>query len=329
MQKWNRRRALTAGGALGAALLTGVGTARGAGTAHGAGPSTTRPGARPGPLEIVTGEDGFTFPSSAPRGTTTFRSVSTSATCGFIGLARLRGGHGEEAFSGLLRTIFTSQVPQETIRATRELMATAELFGGAAVHPGVVSYFTSELEPGRYLLLEYRDFQSDLGRNPAPGQEYVRTLTVRDGPRARADGAVGADSADGSGGTAGRPRCSATLRAVHTSEGPRFVLRGTARAGRPLRYVNSVPEQPDEAIIYRVDDDAVTEKDVQAFFDGTAPPPFAIASPLGTPPLSPGEGVTLTMPTEPGRYVAVSWVGSVKDAQPMARHGQHLLFRVR
>jgi hypothetical protein len=311
MQNWNRRRFLTTGAAAGAALLTG------AGTALGAGPPTVRLAAGGEPLEIVTGEDGFTYPTVAPPGPVTFETVSTSMTTGFVGLARLRDGYEEATFRELLRTIFSSQDPKETIRATHELMAASQLFGGAAVHPGITSHFTSELKPGRYLLLEYRDFQSDLGRNPPPGQEYVRTLTVPE---------KGASVADASGG----PRCTATLRALHTREGPRFVLRGRVRAGRPLRYVNSVPDQPDEAIIYRVEDDAVTREDVQAFFDGaTHTPPFSIKAPLGTPPLSPGENVTLTMPTEPGRYVAVSWVGSVEDAKPMAQHGQHLLFHVR
>ncbi|GAA2598146.1 hypothetical protein [Streptomyces axinellae] len=330
MQKWNRRRFLTTGAATGAALLTGA-----AGTASAATPPTVRPAGEGGspedgssedePLEIVTGEDGFTHPAVAPPGPVTFETVSTSMTTGFVGLARLRDGYDEAAFKQLLRTLFSSQVPAETIAATHELMAASRLFGGAAVHPGITSHFTAELEPGRYLLLEYRDFQSDLGRNPPPGQEYVRTLTVREDAAplvATADAGAGADAS-------GRPHCTATLRALHTRPGPRFVLRGRVRAGRPLRYVNSVPDQPDEAIIYRVADDGVTREDIQAFFDGaTRTPPFAIKAPLGTPPLSPGEGVTLTMPTEPGRYVAVSWVGSVEDAKPMAQHGQHLLFRV-
>ncbi|MEW2220414.1 hypothetical protein AB0939_14150 [Streptomyces sp. NPDC006990] len=308
MRNWNRRRFIAAGGAAAGAAL-----AAGAAPAHAAAPAQQAAACEP--LRIVTGEEDFVCPSTAPPGATVFQVTATSYRTGFLGLVRLRDGHEESAFRELLYALFSARTPQETIEATRGLMATAELYGGAAVHPGAVSYITPVLEPGSYLVLEYRDFQGPLGREPERGQEHVRTLTVTE-PVTATDAAAAAGSA-------------ATLTTRETAEGPRFELHGQPRAGSPVRCVNQVT-QPDEAIIYRVRDDSVTEEDVHAFFnsDMSMTPPFSIEAPLGTPPISPGGDIWVTMPTEPGRYVAASWVGSLEDGRPMAAHGQHLIFHV-
>ncbi|MDF4249971.1 twin-arginine translocation signal domain-containing protein [Streptomyces sp. WMMB303] len=308
MRNWNRRRFITAaGGAAGAALAAGAAPAHAAPRAQQAEACA--------PLRIVTGEEDFVCPSTAPPGASVFRVTATSFKTGFLGLVRLRDGHEEGAFRELLYALFSARTPQETIEATRGLMDTAELYGGAAVHPGAVSYITPVLEPGSYLVLEYRDFQGPLGREPERGQEHVRTLTVTEPVTGTA-----AAAATGS---------AATLTTRETAEGPRFELHGQPGAGSPVRCVNQVT-QPDEAIIYRVPDDSVTEEDVHAFFnsDMSMTPPFSIEAPLGTPPISPGGDLWVTMPTEPGRYVAASWVGSLEDGRPMAAHGQHLIFHV-
>ncbi|MCX4721569.1 hypothetical protein [Streptomyces virginiae] len=100
---------------------------------------------------------------------------------------------------------------------------------------GSQSSFTAWLPPGPYLILEYQDFEGPyIGRNPLPGGGYVSPLLVH--------------TADDTG--VGRPRPSATVTAVDTARGSRFVLEGHLRRDRPLRYVNAMPEQVDELAVY-------------------------------------------------------------------------------
>jgi hypothetical protein len=192
-------------------------------------------------------------------------------------------------------------------------MAAAELYGGGFTHVGTDTGYTVELDAGAYLLLEFLDFEGERGRDPAPGQEYVRRLTVRE---TRTDASPA-------------PPCATVIAVDVPGRGPRFALHGRVRPGRPLRYVNRMPDQVNELALYPITDDAVTEKDIQAFFDNTAPaPPFDISRQLGTPPLSSGRAITLTPPLTPGRYAAVTWVTSVRDARPLSAHGQHRILTV-
>ncbi|MEU5977600.1 hypothetical protein [Streptomyces sp. NPDC047315] len=263
-------------------------------------------------LHIVTGEDGFTSPAHAFAGPVAFQLRTTSMRTGHVGVARLRAGATEAQFRARLRRVFATE-GQDTIKAARALMATAELYGGGITHPGTDTRFTVPLPPGRYLVYEYLDFEGPRGRDPQPGQEHLRPLTVHP-PTAAVS----------------RPPC-ATLTAVDIpDQGPRFLLDGHAASGAPLRYVNRMQDQVDEAMFCPVTDDSVTEKDIQAFFDGTGgAPPFDLSKWLGTPPLSPGREVLLTMPLPPGRYAAITWVSSIHDARPLSMHGQHRIVVVR
>jgi hypothetical protein len=294
----SRRDVLTTAVVAGAALLGGAGFAQ------------AQPGCAQGaaaPLDIVTGEDGFTSPMWAPTGAVRFRLRTTSALTGVVGIARLREGATEAQFRARLRRIFETE-GQENIEAAQALVATAELYGGGVTHVGTDTEFTVPMKPGRYVVLEFLDFEGERGRDPEPGQEYLRPLTVR----GRTEDQTG------------KPAC-ATLTAVDIpGEGPRFVLRGEVVRGETLRYVNRMRNQVDEAVFYPITDDSVTEEDIQAFFDGAGgAPPFDMGRWLGTPPLSPGRDVFLDMPLAPGRYAAITWVTSIHDARPLGAHGQH------
>ncbi|MFI1400281.1 hypothetical protein [Streptomyces sp. NPDC020681] len=303
---WNRRGVLAAGAAAGVVALTGAARPKRSATVA-AGPLES------GPLEIVTGEDRFESPATAPAGAVTFRVRTTGPLTGTIGIAKLLDGATEAQFRARMRQVFAAEDPADVIRASRELMATADQLGGAAPHPGADSTFTLRLRPGAYLVLEYLDFAGGLGRQPAPGQEYVRPLIV--GTH---------DSGDRP------PRPCGTLTAFDGPAGaPRFALSGRILADQPLRYVNAMRDHVNEARLYPVVDDAVTEADVVAFFKtGTGVPPIDFAGGLGTPPLSSGREVTLRMPMRPGRYAVVSWVRSLIDAQPLTAQGQLLIVRV-
>ncbi|MEU7602966.1 twin-arginine translocation signal domain-containing protein [Streptomyces sp. NPDC041003] len=300
MSTWTRRGFLT------------VGTATGVVALIGAGPPSPR---RPEPLDIVTGEDGFSTPATAAAGAVTFRVRTTSGRTGIVGIARLRRGTGEAAFRRHLRDVFEKEDPKDVIQASKELMADAELFGGAMAVPGSQSSFTAWLPPGPYLLLEYKDFEGPyVGRDPLPGAEYVSPLLVHAAEHAGAGG----------------PRPSATVTAVDTGRGPRFVVDGRIQRGRPLRYLNAMRGQVDELAVYPLTDDSVTEADIQRFFQDPlhAPKPFDLAAQLGTPPLSPGRSAVIEMPLVQGRYALTSWVASMKDAQHLSAHGQVLIVTV-
>ncbi|MCX4695705.1 hypothetical protein [Streptomyces sp. NBC_01408] len=299
MSKWTRRRLLTAGAATGVVALIGA----------------AAPQRRPEPLDVVTGEDGFSAPVTATAGAVTFQVRTTSTRTGIVGVARLRPGIGEAAFRRHLRDVFEKEGPQDVIRASKDLMADAELLGGAMAVRGSQSSFTAWLRPGRYLVLEYKDFEGPyIGRNPLPGEEYVRPLLVH--------------AADDAG--AGGPRPSATVTAVDTARGPRFVLEGRIHRERPLRYVNAMRGQVDELAVYPLTDDSVTEAHIQAYFRDprNTPEPFDLATQLGTPPLSPGRSAVIEMPLDRGRYALTSWVTSMEDAQHLSAHGQVLIVTV-
>lgn len=298
MGTWSRRGVLAGGAMAGVGVLVGARTAP-----------------RPDVLDIVTGEHSFSAPRHAPAGPVGFRVRTTSTRTGIAGLARLRPGATEDRFRALARKVFATQ-GAEAIQAGRELMATAELFGGAMVHLGVTSTFTARLEPGRYLLFEYLDFEGERGRNPPPGLEHVRTLRVTGRPTEDTKG--------------GHPHPYAALTALDVpGEGPRFALRGRLPRGGTLKYTNRMRGQVNEAVLYPIEDDSVTTDDIQAFFDGApGPPPFNMTGVLGTPPLSPGESVTLRMPLKRGRYALVTWVTSMQDARPLSAHDQLLIVTV-
>ncbi|MFI1651053.1 hypothetical protein ACH4XT_29495 [Streptomyces avidinii] len=299
MSTWTRRGLLTAGTATGAVALIGAGS----------------PPRRRELLDIVTGEDGFSTPATSAAGAVTIRVRTTSTRTGIVGIVRLRRGIGEAAFRRHLRDVFEKESPGDVIQASENLMADAELFGGAMAVSGSQSSFTAWLPPGPYLVLEYKDFEGPyIGRNPLPGAEYVRPILVH--------------AADDDG--AGRPRPSATVTAVDTARGPRFVLEGRLRRDRSLRYVNAMRGQVDELAVYPLTDDSVTEADIQTFFQDPrhTPKPFDLAAQLGTPPLSPGRSAVIEIPLGQGRYALTSWVTSMKDAQHLSAHGQVLIITI-
>ncbi|WP_374777156.1 twin-arginine translocation signal domain-containing protein [Streptomyces sp. NBC_01310] len=313
MSKWTRRGLLTAGAVTGVAALIGAGP----------------PQRRPEPLDIVTGEDGFSAPATAAAGAATFRVRTTSTRTGIVGIARLRPGVAEAAFRRHLRDVFEKEDPKDVIRASGELMADAELLGGAMAVRGSGSSFTAALQPGRYLVLEYKDFEGPyIGRDPLPGQEYVRPLLVHAGDDSgarRPSPLVTAAAA-----AAAAATTTATVTAVDTARGPRFVLEGRIRRDRPVRCVNAMRGQVDELAVYPLTNDSVTEADIQGYFRAprNTPAPFDLAAQLGTPPLSPGRSAVIEMPLAPGRYALTSWVTSMKDAQHLSAHGQVLIVTV-
>ncbi|MER6996378.1 hypothetical protein [Streptomyces sp. NPDC000410] len=263
--------------------------------------------ARPAVAVTATADD-LVVPGSTRPGPATFQVSTTDATAGHVGLVRLREGASLAAFRAGLRKAFSDD-PAVVVEGNREVTAAAELLGGAVTLPGSPVTFSQVLRPGTYHLLEYRDFEN----NDLPtGQERVRTLTV-------------------SGAAYGRlPDAEATIVSQSVpGVGPRFEAPRTLRAGEPVRVVNAMCGQVNEAVFYKLFP-GKTDADVQEFF--TAPDwddlPFDPYANVGTPPLSPGRSTVLHAPLTPGDWALVTWVGSAVDGGKLAAQGMHTVITV-
>ncbi|WP_351225512.1 hypothetical protein [Streptomyces sp. NPDC002133] len=276
-------------------------------TAPAAGATPERAAARP-TVEVTTGDGGLAAPSTTRPGPVAFRVTATDVKSGHVGLVRLREGASPTAFRIGLRKAFSDE-PAEVVEGNREVTAQAELLGGALTLPGSPGSFTQVLRPGTYHLLEYRDFQDP---GVPTGQERIRTLTV-------------------SGAAHGRlPEAEATVvSGAVPGIGPRFRAPRTLRAGAPVRVVNTMRGQVNEAVFHKLFP-GKTDADVHRFF--TAPdwedPPFDPYANVGTPPLSPGRSTVIRMPLTPGDWALVTWVGSAVDGGKIAAQGMHTVITV-
>ncbi|GAB3955271.1 hypothetical protein [Streptomyces sparsus] len=261
-------------------------------------------------LDITITPDGLTAPATAPPGPVTFRTTTTDPGAGLVGLARLRDGVTWERFRDIQQRTLSSD-PAVVVQAEEDLLASADLLGGAVTHPGLPGSFSQRLEPGTYLLFEYFDLEN------APQPRY-RWLTV---------------TRTGSG-QALAP--TATLVSEEVSGEPRFTLRGTVRAGQPWRFVNRLPQE-NEAVFFPLPDN-VTETELESYFDAfgdngewpSEPPPFDTSKGVGSLPLTPRQSSVLQVPLTPGRYAVITWLKDATDGRTrLVQQGQYAIVEVR
>lgn len=193
--------------AVGATVLALIGSSGGAAADAG----TQAPPANV--VEVSSADTGFTAPDTASPGVAQFRMVTTSEGSGWIGLARLNAGVSWETFrANLAKTV--SDTPADVAAGSAALAKSATLLGGVVIHPGLPGALTQLLQPGRYVLFDYRFL--------APTDARYRFLTVTGSP--------GYSPLDFSG----------TLVATSVpGVGPRFSLLGEVRAGQPLLLHNA------------------------------------------------------------------------------------------
>ncbi|MFG3062669.1 hypothetical protein ACGFYM_29400 [Streptomyces sp. NPDC048231] len=251
-------------------------------------------------VDITSTAEGFTAPATTRPGLTTFHASTTQAGKGWIGLARLRDGKGWDDFLGALSRAL-SNTPSDVPQGAKDLDDTATLLGGLVIHPGQPGVFTQRLQPGRYLLFDYLAV--------GDAEPRYRWLTVT------------GDTVDQ--GLA--PTATIVSRNV-PGAGPRFEVRGTLRAGRPLQYVNEIPGQVNELLFVRIAD-GTTEAGLKAYFDsmpddGTFPPdsPFTSVS-LGSLHLSTGRSTVVQLPVERARYAALTWSKDATDGIKLVKKG--------
>lgn len=259
-------------------------------------------------VDLVSTADGFTAPAHTRSGLTTFRASTTQAGKGWIGLARLKDGAGWDDFLGALAGAL-SNTPSDVPQGAKDLNETATLLGGLVIQPGRPGAFTQHLDPGRYLLFDY------LAAGDA--EPRYRWLTV-------SGDAVAQGLA---------PTATIVSKNV-PGAGPRFEVRGTPRAGRPLRYVNEIPGQVNELIFVEIAE-GTTEAGLKAYFDampddGTFPPnsPFVSAG-LGSLHLSTGRSSVVRVPLESTRYAALTWSKDAKDGIKLVKKGLFTIVDVR
>ncbi|GAA2448655.1 hypothetical protein [Streptomyces glaucus] len=272
-----------------------------------AAPSTAAPGTRSvdtaeasHTMELSSTAEGFTAPASTRPGLTTFRASTTQPGRGWIGLARLKNGKGWDDFLDALSRAL-SNTPSDVPQGARDLDETATLLGGLVIHPGQPGSFTQRLYPGTYLLFDYLaagDAEPRYRWLTVTGDTVVQGLT---------------------------PTATVVAKNV-PGVGPRFEVRGTPRAGRPLRYVNEIPGQVNELLFVQIKE-GTTEADLKAYFDavpddGTLPPnsPFTSVS-LGSLHLSTGVSSVVQVPLERTRYAAITWSKSATDGIGLVKKG--------
>ncbi|GAA2999342.1 hypothetical protein [Actinokineospora diospyrosa] len=259
------------------------------------------------PLLISSTEDGLTAPDSATPGQRSFRSETTAAGVGWVGLARLADGVTWDRFRRDLQAVVSDE-QERIVKGMAALDGDAVLLGGAVIHPGRPGEFTAELVAGQHVLFDYPDTASD---NPAP---RYRSLTV-----------------EGSTQDSPVPDAAGTVRAVLTPDGPVFEVLGTPTAGQPLAFDNAMPRPYlAEAVVFPVADEVGAEELAEffnAFVDGSPEwppnPPFDLGLGCGTLPLSAGGRSVHRLAAGAGRHVVVNWLKDPTDGVRMAKRGQY------
>lgn len=251
-------------------------------------------------VTVTSTAEGLSAPASTRPGLTTFDASTTEAGKGWVGLARLKDGKGWDDFLGALSGAL-SNTPSEVPPGAAELDRTATLLGGLVIHPGQPGSFTQRLRPGRYLLFDYLTAGDAAPRH--------RWLTVAGTP---VDQGL-------------TPAATLVARNV-AGVGPRLEVRGTLRAGRPLRYVNEIPGQVNELLFVKIAE-GTTEAGLQAYFDslpedGSLPPdsPFTSLS-LGSLHLSTGRSSVVRVPLERDRYAVITWSKDATDGTRLVQKG--------
>lgn len=260
-------------------------------------------------LRITSTADSLRAPDSAQPGPTTFRAETTAGDSGWVGLARLHDGVSWEQFRVALKGTLSSD-PADIVEGSAELNRSADLLGGVVIHPGDPGFFTQRLRAGEYVLFDYKDIVRT-------AQPRHTELTVS----GRAQGDVA------------RPSATLVSRTV-PGVGPRFEVHGTVRGGKPVRFVNTMDEQINEAVFFPVGEE-VTRERLQRFFEsfgdnGEFPPnpPVDLASGLGTLPLTADESVDFRVPLEPGRYAVLTFIKDADDGVRLGAKGQYGIIRV-
>lgn len=195
-----------------------------------------------------------------------------------------------------------SQDPQTAAMGTRDIVATADIFGLADVVPGHPATVTEFLKPGDYWLMDV----AGVGPDAAP------KLTHLD---------VDAE------GRRNIEQDSDLSSQVHVSTvDDRFVAptrwphEGTytfTNNADTIHFMDLQPVKP-----------GTTDKDVQAFFDtilsgGDVPPPFIPGPTGGNDVVSPGNSLQVSYDLPPGTYVMLCFVADDKTGLPHAFMGMH------
>ncbi|WP_152552017.1 hypothetical protein [Actinokineospora spheciospongiae] len=303
------------GGTASAASAGPSGTASagpgGAASAASAGAGTAVDGTRGRTVPVTAVPGDLLVQPSVGAGAVTFQVSTTDSKSGWVGLVKLHQGVTWESFRDTYRKLASTD-PAAILDGSTRVQADATLLGGVQTKVGQPGTFVQVLAPGQYTLFDHMDFRYGVA------QPRHEVLTVSGTP---------------SGTT---PTASGTLTAKDVpGEGPRFVVTGTPTVGQPLRFVNAMPGQANEAILFPLLPD-VTDADLAAwvakFTDHgvwpTDPPPFAEPEPAGLLPISPGQSVTATPPLHPGRYIAICWMKDADDAIMLLKKGMYEVFEV-
>jgi hypothetical protein len=200
-----------------------------------------------------------------------------------------------------------SQNPQIAAKGTRDIVATAEIFGLADVVPGHAETVTEFLAPGHYWLM-------DLANLPPNGTPHFTRLGVDAGGRN-----IEQDSDL-------RSQVHVTTVDEHFLAPRTWPHEGTYTFTNHADTIHFMQLQPVKP--------GTTDKDVQNFFDAVlsgknVPPPFIAGPTGGNDVVSPGNTLQLTYDLPRGTYVLLCFVADDQTGIPHAFMGMHRVITLR
>jgi hypothetical protein len=265
-------------------------------------------------VQVVTTADAIQSTPVADAGPVKFQVSTQAVNSGWIGVVKLSPGATWEQFQSTYKKLGSTD-RAVILEGSRELANVATLLGGVQTRVGGPGSFTVNLAAGSYLLFDHQDFRTGAAD---PRRQPLTVLGSGDG----GETGTGTDTA-----------ASATLTAVTIpGVGPRYSLSGAVRVGQPIRFVNTMPGQAVEAILWQLQP-GVTDADIRAWIDlfgdtgqfPTQPPPFASSEPAGLLPMSSYKSYSGVPPLQQGRYVVLNWMKDAMDGTMLLKKG---MFRI-
>ena len=196
-----------------------------------------------------------------------------------------------------------SNTPSIAAKGTRDILATADIFGLADVVPGHAETVTEFLQPGHYWVMDIANLA------PTASPQFSRVDVDADGGRN-----IEQDS--------DRPsQVHVSTVDEHFDAPTTWPHEGTYRFTNnadTIHFMNLQPVKP-----------GTTDQQVQEFFDsmmnGTnnVPPPFIAGPTGGNDVVSPGNSLQVSYDMPPGTYVMVCFVADEQTGIPHAFMGMH------
>jgi hypothetical protein len=250
--------------------------------------------------------NGFVLPPTVPAGRVPFEVSTPDVSGGFLhylqGFQPRAGVAPEQVIEHFRRAL--SQDRLQGAEGIRALLRDAVLVGGAAVEAATTVSATLALNVGTYCFIDLNDFF-------VPGQAVtLQTLEVTGGVTGPTPPAP----------ASGLPTPIVTM--VKFGNAHRYAAPQTLPANASWRVLNAT-DQIHELALQRLLPGTV-DADIQRFFDGEGPSPFAESALRGLAALSPGRSASLRVDRLPaGPYAMLCFAADAVTGLAHALGGMH------